>query len=170
MQKQLTKYKSNEFRWQLLDKIHEPGILIKDWGLCHTSSGEQPNHPPAIKAWRSNAPWKELVQSGNRFVKPFRSAKCKVQNAKWQQIGETFFDRLPLVLVSSSCTSVTNFSSNIQLWVLWMEGCRCLLVFWHCQVELKSCSTASLLPLRPPLAPLWPIFPSRNGRWTKRCQ
>ena len=39
-----------------------------------------------------------------------QSAKYKVQSAKWRKIDETFFDRLPIALASSPCTSVTHFS------------------------------------------------------------
>ena len=55
-----------------------------------------------------SAKW-QLV--GETFLKyKVQSAKCKVQSAKWRKIDETFFDRHPPgALASSPCISVTHF-------------------------------------------------------------
>ena len=63
----------------------EPGILIKDWGLCHTSSGTSHKgvaHQRTLKG--VGATWQ---QSGETFFE-VQSAKYRVQSGS--RVGETF--------------------------------------------------------------------------------
>ena len=119
----------------------EPGILIKDWGLCHTSSGTSYKGVAPQQALKGDgAKWQ---QSGETFSKcKVQSTECKVA-ADWGNLFE---------VQSAQCKyKVHRASAKYKV----QSGGRLT----------KPFSTISLLPLHPPLAPLGPIFPSKKDHF-----